>query len=85
MCTAAEEYSEVFSLWLLDHGVHDDVLVHLKERNRLFETDGLPWCASAVALTSAGYENDIAELLLRSCPLKLARYFILPSVPFYKY
>ncbi|ODM96006.1 Protein ELYS, partial [Orchesella cincta] len=73
MCTAADEYSEVFSLWLLDHGFHDEVFVRLKERNRLFETDGLPWCASAVALTAAGYENEVSELLLRSCPVTLAR------------
>lgn len=71
--TAGDEYQEVLALWLLDHGYHDEILVYLKENNKLFETDGLPWCAATVALAAAGYEDDVADVLMKSCPPSLAK------------
>ncbi|CAL8116199.1 unnamed protein product [Orchesella dallaii] len=71
--TTLKEHSEVLSLWQLDHDSQGEILIRLKEKNRLFEKDGLPWCASALVLTASGYERDIAELLMKSCPPKLAR------------
>lgn len=69
-----EEYQDIYALWALDHGEPGDILVHLKENDRLYQNDGLPWCAAVVALTAIGYENDVAELLSKSCPHNLAKY-----------
>lgn len=70
---SADEYQEISALWLLDHRIPNEILVLLKETDRLYQKDGLPWCAAAVALTASGYENDVAELLLKSCPQNLAK------------
>lgn len=73
MDIAAYEYQEILGFWLLDRGIPDEILIHLKENEKLYQNDELPWCAATVALTSAGYGSDVAELLSRSCPLGLAK------------